>query len=348
MQHDSQVIPAVALAGMVLVASACTSVGDSRGASTTLNQVQHPTSTRPPERSQVTTEEGFLLPPGYDADDLTTTPPSFTVFDDRTTCDGSAEDLDVLRMQALVVAYNTRDTEALLRMMGDVHDIYDATAVPHLGAAAVEDPLTWAQAGWEVNDQLRLVLVRTYSGSGADGRIERRNDLLEQAGIGWLTYSFKVQASGCTITRFVAHGPLGDECQWYTEFSDQLRAAEIPVPQICRPIVLHLGEGDVLESFDFEAPDPRTHHFDVEITMPIATELELTLLTTDGATLRILDPDRTASFCEEEGGELRCLLHLPILEARQPGTWVAQVRKLSLEPAEVRIRSTWRELGPDT
>lgn len=93
-------------------------------------------------------------------------------------------------MQALVAAYNARDTEALLEVMR-AGELYNATAVPHLGAASVDDHLEWAQAGWDVDDQLRLVMVRTYSGAGADGRIERNNDLLERAGIGWLSYTLQ-------------------------------------------------------------------------------------------------------------------------------------------------------------
>lgn len=166
-----------------------------------------------------------MLPPGNEPID-TTTPPTVTVFDDRTTCDPSAADLDVLRMQALVAAYNARDTEALLKVMS-AEEIYDATAIPHIGSAYSDDPLVWAEAGWEVNDQLRLVMVSTYSGAGADGRIERHNDLLEEAGIGWLPYNFKVQAAGCSITRFVGYRPLADECDWYTVFSVQIRAAAV-------------------------------------------------------------------------------------------------------------------------
>lgn len=282
--------------------------------------------------------------PVYDPDDLTTTtPPSITVFDDRTICDPSADDLDVLRMQALVAAYNARDTEALFEVM-QAEEICDATAVPHLGVTSTDDPLEWAQAGWEVNDQLRLMVVRTYSGAGADGRIERHNDLLEQARIGWLAYPFKVQASGCALTRFVGYRPLADKCDWYTAFVDQLRRAEILVPAECAPHLLQIGEGDARYSFYFEAPDPLTHYFDVEVTMPIGTELNVTFLTSDGTTLRILDPDKATAFCAEKNGQLHCLLRYPILEARQPGTWTAEVRKLSSVPAEVNIKVTWMQV----
>lgn len=331
---------AVAAAATVLVAAGCTSGTGSQQSGTASTVPEDSTSL---DQTHATTPEGFLLPPGYDPDDLTTTPPSITVFDERTACDPSADDLDVLRMQALVAAYNARDTEALLEVMR-AEEIQDATAVRHLGVASIDDPLAWAQAGWDVNDQLRLVMVRTYSGAGADGRMERQNDLLEQVGIGWLSYTFRVQATGCAITRFVGHPPFAGECAWYSAFSSQLHAAEIVVPERCGPTVLQLAEGDVRDSFDLEAPHPMTHHFDVEVTMPIATELEITLLTADGATLRILDPDKAAAFCREEDGQLHCLLHYPILEARQAGTWTAQVHKLSAAPAAVTIGITWLRL----
>lgn len=161
----------------------------------------------------------------------TTAPPSVTVFDERSSCDPSAEDLDVLRMQTLVAAYNGRDREALVGVM-QPSDLFDATALPHVGALYSDSPLLWAEAGWAVNDQIELVEVRTYSGAGADGLLRRRNDLLEEVGIGWLVYSFKVQGRGCVIVNFVAHGPVANECMWYLAFHDQLLAFEefvIPV-----------------------------------------------------------------------------------------------------------------------
>jgi len=110
------------------------------------------------------------------------------------------------------------------------------------------------------------------------------------------------------------------------------------------PATVQLPEGDVRDSFAFEAPDPRTHYFDVGVTMPIATQLEITFVTADGKILRILDPDKAVAFCAEEDGRLHCLLHYSILEARQPGTWTAQVHKLSAASADVAIGITWMQL----
>jgi len=80
------------------------------------------------------------------------------------------------------------------------------------------------------------------------------------------------------------------------------------------PATVQLPEGDVRDSFAFEAPDPRTHYFDVGVTMPIATQLEITFVTADGKILRILDPDKAVAFCAEEDGRLHCLLHYSILD----------------------------------
>jgi hypothetical protein len=184
------------------------------------------------ESTLATTEEGFLLPPGVEAL-TTTTPPSVRVFDDRSVCDPAAEDLDVLRMQTLVAAYNNRNREQLAEVMQT--GVFDWTALPHLGVNYTDDPLAWAEAGWAVADELELVLVRTYSGIGADGLLRRRNDLLDEAGIGWLTYSFKVQARGCAITRFVGYFPTDDRCRWISAFRDELTTAEdFIMPEECQ------------------------------------------------------------------------------------------------------------------
>lgn len=353
MEYDPRKRKAVAALVLALVSSGCTSRTALEPSHATSTTIQPDASTDSTGGTGVTTEEGFLLPPGYDADDLTAPQaPLVTVFDDRTVCDPAADDLDVLRMQALVAAYNSKDMTGLHEVM-DPQEIYDATAIPHLGTAYPDNVAEWAQAGWAVNDRLRLVEVQTYAGAGADGRIERSNDLLAEAGIGWLSYTFKVQASECAVTRFVGYRPGVDECGWYTAFTDQLRAAELVdqarstqvlVPDECSPFVLELAKGDVDESFQFNTPDPSTHYFDVEISMPMDTQLEITFLTADGVTLRIFDQEKAEGFCAEEDGQLHCLLNYPILEARLSGLWTAQVHKLSTEAAKVTIQVKWMEL----
>jgi len=103
---------------------------------------------------------------------------------------------------------------------------------------------------------------------------------------------------------------------------------------------LQLAGGEVEASFEFEARDPTTHTFDVGIEMPAGTELEIRFVTTDGIALNIFDPSR-AEFCGESNGQLRCLLPFPILEARAPGTWTADVHKISDPPASISISVEW-------
>jgi hypothetical protein len=197
--------------------------------------VDQPESAVPPTNSptHATTDQGFLLPPGYDADSISGTTAAPTVlFDSRTDCDPAASDLDVLRMQSLVASYNQRDEVALNELL-ETAEIYDATAVPYLGSAEVTDVLEWARAGWAVGDQLKLVLVQSYSGTGADGTLERSNEVMERVGIDRLVFPFKAQATGCSISRFVAYRPVGDDCSFYKEFHSELVTAEVVIPESC-------------------------------------------------------------------------------------------------------------------
>ena len=63
----------------------------------------------------IVTEEGFLLPPGVEG--LSTTTASLvTVFDDGSTCDTSAEDLDVrIRRSAFCFVGSSESSWALFR-----------------------------------------------------------------------------------------------------------------------------------------------------------------------------------------------------------------------------------------
>lgn len=108
--------------------------------------------------------------------------------------------------------------------------------------------------------------------------------------------------------------------------------------------VLELGHGTVVESYEFEALDPREWTFTVHVTAPIGSEVEVTFLTSDGATLHIFttpsDPE-VAGCVEERKRYLSCSANFPLLEARQPGTWKATVHKLSDPPADVHVSVKW-------
>jgi len=109
--------------------------------------------------------------------------------------------------------------------------------------------------------------------------------------------------------------------------------------------VLDLPEGiGEPVTFEFEAPIPIENTFEVEIVMPIGTELDIKFLTSNGMTLMIFDPDKSGTFCVEDDGRLKCQLPYPALEAPTSGTWVATVDKSSTPPAEVNIMIEWRSV----
>lgn len=116
-------------------------------------------------------------------------------------------------------------------------------------------------------------------------------------------------------------------------------------------MVLELGQGDVTESFEFEALDPREWTLTVNVTAPVGSVVEVSFLTSDGATLHIFEtPIVTANAdCEEEPqGYLDCVRHFPVLEAREPGTWRASVHKLSEPPADVHVNIAWDNVADST
>ena len=232
-------------AALVLVVGACSD----GTAVTTTHTGDSTTSTAPSTTS--TTEAGTSAPPTSTTS--TTTIPLVTTFDDRTECDPAAEDLDVLRMQAFVAAYNDRDMDRLLEIL-KAPEIWDVTAIPHVGDVLSETK-EWAEAGWAVGDQLRLVSVHTYRGAGATGQLERRNVLLEAHGLDWVPFGFKVQARRCEITWAVLYGPdvAGVErCDFYQAFGTEYQEAG-SFPDHCllpwearvyeRPCWSHVGRG---------------------------------------------------------------------------------------------------------
>ena len=118
-----------------------------------------------------------------------------------------------------------------------------------------------------------------------------------------------------------------------------------PVPDT--HIALSLPPGIASTSATFEAPDPATHYFDVLVVFPTDTVLRIHFTTADGIDLRILSQeDMYSTWCLNETGLMRCLMHFPILEARQAGIWTAVVDKLSGPPAEGTIDISWMSLQP--
>jgi len=112
--------------------------------------------------------------------------------------------------------------------------------------------------------------------------------------------------------------------------------------------VLELPEGEVTESFEFEAMDPRQWSFTVNVTAPTGAIVDVTFLTADGATLNVFETPSNpeeVDCVEEPEGFLDCMTRFPILEARQPGTWTASVRKTSEPAAEVHVNVAWENIS---
>lgn len=204
---------------VLLVAGAC-----SDGTAVTTTHTLEPTTSTTPT-STSTTEAGTSAPPTTSTTS-TTTIPLVTTFDERTECDPAAEDLDVLRMQAFVAAYNDRDLDRLLDLV-TAESIWDATGIPHVGDI-ISETMDWAEAGWAVSDELRLLAVRSYSRAGADGMLERRNDLLDERGLGWVAFPFKAHGRQCRIPHMVLYGAGGHgdiSCDFYRAFEVEYQAA---------------------------------------------------------------------------------------------------------------------------
>jgi hypothetical protein len=105
-----------------------------------------------------------------------------------------------------------------------------------------------------------------------------------------------------------------------------------------------LAQGTQEEAFEFVAPDPRTHSFQVNVLFPANADIALTFVTPEEARLEILDDTIAAEQCSSEGGKTLCHMEFPALEAWTAGTWTAQVTKQSPESASVVVTIEWRNL----
>jgi hypothetical protein len=110
---------------------------------------------------------------------------------------------------------------------------------------------------------------------------------------------------------------------------------------------LDLGEGDAVGSYEFEALDPSHWIFTVYVMAPIGAVVDVSFLTSDGATLSVFETPSNpedADCLEEPEGFLACSTYFPLLEARKPGTWTATVHKSSEPPAEVHVNIAWENV----
>jgi hypothetical protein len=95
-------------------------------------------------------------------------------------------------------------------------------------------------------------------------------------------------------------------------------------------------------AFDFEAPDPATHSFDLRLEFPDFVDPRLRLETPDGLTLQVFQGvDAHPGSCTIEYDQVRCLLHFPALEAPRAGSWSAILTRVSPGYAPIAIELTW-------
>lgn len=153
----------------------------------------------------------------------------YTSFTATTECDPTAEDADLQVVQAFLMAYNERNLDRLTDLtQGDPMNLTDMTGIPHLGADTWSGVRTWAEKGWEVNDQFELTLLVGYDPlSGSEFELMRTNDVLTSRGIDSVQHSGKVHSSRCTISQMVLYLPSpetpdSNECLFYSVFEDEL------------------------------------------------------------------------------------------------------------------------------
>jgi hypothetical protein len=118
-------------------------------------------------------------------------------------------------------------------------------------------------------------------------------------------------------------------------------AIYVTVPEFHTEVDLTLEPGEVSMSFEFQAPNPATHFFDVIVVMPIGTDLRVFFETAKGGTLHIFKGMIDSGDCATEAAEMRCLMHFPTLEAQGYGVWTALVNKLSEPAADISISIIW-------
>jgi hypothetical protein len=98
-------------------------------------------------------------------------------------------------------------------------------------------------------------------------------------------------------------------------------------------------------AFEFEAPDPATHYFDVRIELPDFADVRLRF-ETDAVTLQVFrGVDFHHDSCTTEYDQVTCILHFPALEAPSSGPWSAVITKLSPLGTTVAVEITWYPVG---
>lgn len=218
---------------MCLLAVGCTESESSP--ETTATEGSVPTSSSP--TIPATTTSTMAIPTLTFAEEEE--PPEFTDFTYSTVCEPEAEDDNLQVIQAFVTAYNDRDQTRLAEIV-PAETIDDMSGIPHLGRDHWTNVSTWADMGWNVNDEFRLIRLVMYD-SGSVFDLERSNDVLRANGIESLLHQVKAHSSRCQISRLVLYLPGSDdpsspECLFWAVFADALAegtAQPIRRPEAC-------------------------------------------------------------------------------------------------------------------
>jgi hypothetical protein len=93
--------------------------------------------------------------------------------------------------------------------------------------------------------------------------------------------------------------------------------------------------------FEFEAPDPATHTFELQLEFPDFVDFRLRL-ETEAVTLQVFQGvEAHRDSCTTVYDQVSCLLHFPALEAPDAGTWSAVITKISSGAAPMAIEMSW-------
>jgi hypothetical protein len=109
-------------------------------------------------------------------------------------------------------------------------------------------------------------------------------------------------------------------------------------------IKLRLDAGSSAAQGHFDAPDPRTHAQNIEVTVnPGESPVVIDFTTTTGSTLHVLGLER--SDCRPEDDGIICVIRFPILEAQPSGRWTVTDSKADGPPTAVEVRIRWEATG---
>lgn len=128
--------------------------------------------------------------------------------------------------------------------------------------------------------------------------------------------------------------------------SDTVAAVPVPAGSRRTAFSISMARGVNYSDVAFEALDPRRYAqtITLEVTPPNAS-LRLDMRTSDGIALLLLKGrmDSKSPMCHQRRGSVRCRTRFPLLEAREPGEWQAQVKRLggTSFPITVQMEVKW-------